>query len=73
MLEDDRHCFPPYQAVPIVRDQTLSRYPAIAAALADFARQISDQEMRQMNYAVDGRHEDPQAVARAFLQSKHLE
>jgi len=73
VLEDDRHCFPPYQAVPIVRDQTLSRYPAIAAALADLAGQISDQEMRQMNYAVDGRHEDPQAVARAFLQSKHLE
>ena len=30
VLEDDRHYFPPYQAVPLVRDEALERWPQIA-------------------------------------------
>jgi glycine betaine/choline ABC-type transport system substrate-binding protein len=73
VLEDDRHYFPPYQAVPIVREDTLARYPAVRKALEDLAGKISDQEMREMNYAVDGEHRDVQDVASEFLHSKHLE
>ena len=29
-LEDDRHYFPPYQAVPLVRDEALARWPRFA-------------------------------------------
>ena len=32
-LEDDKHYFPPYQAVPLVRDEALARWPEIRAAL----------------------------------------
>jgi osmoprotectant transport system substrate-binding protein len=73
VLEDDRHYFPPYQAVPIVREETLARHPAVRTALEDLAGKISDQEMRRMNYAVDGEHRDVQDVAREFLRAKHLE
>ncbi len=73
VLEDDRHYFPPYQAVPIVREETLARYPALRTALQELAGKISDQDMRQMNYAVDGQHRDVQEVAREFLRSKHLD
>ncbi len=72
VLGDDRHYFPPYQAVPIVREQTLERYPALRAALNRLAGKISDAEIRQMNYEVVARHRDVNAVAQEFLRSKGL-
>ena len=73
ILQDDRHYFPPYQAVPIVRQQTLTRHPEVAAALNQLAGAISDEDMRRMNYSVDGEHRDIQEVAREFLRGKHLD
>jgi osmoprotectant transport system substrate-binding protein len=71
-LEDDRHYFPPYEAVPIIRQQTMQLHPDVARALADLGGKISDEEMRKMNYAVDARHRDTQDVVREFLKSKNL-
>jgi len=71
-LEDDRHYFPPYEAVPVIREQTLQQHPEVEKALADLAGKISDAEMQQMNYLVDGQHRDVQEVVREFLQSKKL-
>src|SRR2546428_4998698 len=34
-LADDHHYFPPYDAVPIVRQSTLARFPQLRAALAE--------------------------------------
>jgi osmoprotectant transport system substrate-binding protein len=72
VLEDDRHYFPPYEAVPVVRRQTLEQHPEVARVLAEFAGKISDQEMQQLNYAVDGQHRDVKEVAREFLRRKQL-
>jgi osmoprotectant transport system substrate-binding protein len=72
VLEDDRHYFPPYEAVPVVRRQTLEQHPEVARVLSGFAGKISDQEMQQLNYAVDGQHRDVKAVAREFLRKKQL-
>jgi glycine betaine/choline ABC-type transport system substrate-binding protein len=72
VLADDRHYFPPYEAVPVIRQQTAQEHPEVAAALAALSNQISDGEMQKMNYAVDGQHRDTQEVAREFLKSKHL-
>jgi len=72
VLEDDRHYFPPYQAVPIVREDTLTRHPEVATALEQLAGKISDEDMRHMNYSVDGEHRDIQEVVRNFLRSEHL-
>ena len=72
VLEDDRHYFPPYQAVPIVREETLQRHPEVKQALDDLAGKISDQDMRQLNYAVDGQHRDAAEVVREFLKKKGL-
>lgn len=71
-LEDDRHYFPPYEAVPVIREETLQQHPEIARALADLAGKISDAEMQRMNYAVDGQHRDTQDVVREFLRGKKL-
>jgi osmoprotectant transport system substrate-binding protein len=73
ILEDDKHYFPPYEAAPIVRKQTLERHPEIRAAIAELSGKISDAEMQKMNYAVDGEHRDISEVAREFLRSKGLD
>ena len=71
-LEDDRHYFPPYDAVPIVRKDTLKKFPQLRAALTDLAGKVSAQDMRRMNYAVDGQHRDVAAVVREFRAAKGL-
>ncbi|PYV55606.1 MAG: ABC transporter substrate-binding protein [Acidobacteria bacterium] len=70
VLEDDKHYFPPYEAVPIVRQEALSAHPEIAQALAELAGKISDAEMRELNYQVDGKHRDTKQVTAEFLTSK---
>ena len=72
VLEDDRHYFPPYEAVAVVRQQTLQQHPEVVQALDDLGSKINDQEMQQMNYALDGQHRDAKDVAREFLRSKGL-
>jgi osmoprotectant transport system substrate-binding protein len=70
VLEDDRHYFPPYEAVPIIRQQMLARHPEVKQALDDLAGKISDDDMRQLNYAVDGQHRDVKEVVQEFLKRK---
>ncbi len=71
-LEDDRHYFPPYEAVPLVRLATLEKHPEVRGAIGALAGKISVDEMRAMNYAVDGEHRDPADVVHAFRTSKGL-
>jgi glycine betaine/choline ABC-type transport system substrate-binding protein len=71
-LSDDRHYFPPYDAVPIVRRDTLAKFPALRAALADLAGKISVADMRHMNAEVDADQRDPAAVVRAFRAARNL-
>jgi osmoprotectant transport system substrate-binding protein len=71
-LADDLHYFPPYDAVPIVRQSTLARFPQLRSALADLAGKLPAGDMRRLNYAVDAQHQDAPTVARAFRQSHAL-
>jgi len=66
VLEDDRHYFPPYDAVPVVNEARLARHPGLAAALESLAGRIDEASMRRMNFAVDGEHRAPAGVAREF-------
>jgi len=72
VLEDDRHYFPPYEAVAVIRQQTLREHPEVAQAISELSGKISDQEMQQLNYALDGQHRDAKDVAQEFLRSKGL-
>jgi len=72
VLEDDRHYFPPYEAVAVMRRQMLERHPEVGRALDDLTGKISDQDMQEMNYAVDGKHRDIKEVVREFLHTKGL-
>lgn len=66
VLTDDKHYFPPYQAVPLVRDDSLRRWPQIQTALDKLAGRVTAEEMQTMNNAVDGQHRDVGDVVREF-------
>ena len=72
VLEDDRHYFPPYDAVPIARPALFHSFPAAQAALEKLTGRISADQMRAMNYAVDGEKRDAAVVGREFLQAQKL-
>ena len=72
VLEDDKYYFPPYEAVPVIRQEMLQRHPEVKTALDALAGKISTADMQQMNYAVDGQHRDAKEVVREFLQRKRL-
>jgi osmoprotectant transport system substrate-binding protein len=71
-LLDDKHYFPPYDAVPIVRRDALAKFPQLRSALADLANKISAEEMRHLNSEVDANQRDPAPVVRSFRASKSL-
>ncbi len=72
VLEDDRHYFPPYEAVPLVREDSLKLHPEMQAAMDRLAGKVTATEMQAMNDAVDGKHEDVGDVVRRFRASKGL-
>lgn len=71
-LADDRRYFPPYDAVPLVRQDTLSRHPEVRNALNMLGGLISVEEMRQLNYQVDGEHRGVKELVQEFLRKKRL-
>jgi osmoprotectant transport system substrate-binding protein len=71
-LIDDRHYFPPYDAIPIVRRDTLAKFPQLRSVLADLANKISAEEMRHLNAEVDANQRDVRAVVRSFRDAKGL-
>jgi osmoprotectant transport system substrate-binding protein len=73
VLEDDRHYFPPYDAVPVVRRDTVTRHPEIQHALYELAGRITADDMRRLNYALDGERQDVGDVVAEFLKRKKLE
>ena len=68
VLEDDKHYFPPYDAVPIVNPALFQKCARLAPSFDTLAGRITAGDMRAMNYAVDGEKKDAAAVAREFLR-----
>jgi glycine betaine/choline ABC-type transport system substrate-binding protein len=72
VLEDDRHYFPPYEGVAVMRQAMLKTHPEVEVALDQLAGAIVDEDLRRLNYAVDGEHRDVAAVVRSFLRDRKL-
>jgi osmoprotectant transport system permease protein len=69
-LEDDRHYFPPYEAVYMVRKESLARVPALGEVLGKLEHAISTEEMRQLNYEVDANKRGQAEVVREWIKKK---
>jgi osmoprotectant transport system substrate-binding protein len=72
VLADDLHFFPPYQAVPLVREDSLARHPEIQTAMDKLAGKITAEDIQTMNDAVDGKHQDVTEVVHTFRTQKGL-
>jgi len=72
VLADDRHYFPPYEAVPLVREDSVAKHPEIQVAVQRLAGRVSADEVRAMNDAVDAQHRDVGDVVREFRERKGL-
>src|SRR6185369_320291 len=71
-LQDDRHYFPPYEAVYIVRRDSLSRSQILREVINLLGNRITTDEMRQLNYEVDGDKKDIKDVVRQWIIRKKL-
>ncbi|HET9296524.1 MAG TPA: glycine betaine ABC transporter substrate-binding protein, partial [Candidatus Binatia bacterium] len=71
-LEDDLHYFPPYDAVPVVRQKALANHPELREVLEQLGGILSVEEMRELNYAVDGEQRQAKDVVREFLTRKMI-
>jgi osmoprotectant transport system permease protein len=71
-LEDDKRYFPPYQAVLLARQDTLLKNPLVQEALQRLGNSISTEEMRRLNYEVDGKKRDRKEVVREWIKSKGI-
>lgn len=69
-LEDDRHYFPPYEAIYLVRQDSLARLPVLAEVLSKLAGAITTEEMRQLNYEVDANKRGQAEVVREWIRKK---
>ncbi len=73
LLKDDKTFYPIYNVAPVIRMDTLQKYPAIAGILNKLAPFLTDDVMSGLNWQVDGPDKkEPAAVAQAFLQQNEL-
>ena len=72
VLADDKKFFPPYYAAPVVREDTLEKYPELQGILNKLAGVLDEETMRGLNYKVDNQKMSIEDVARDFLTTKGL-
>src|SRR5438270_12648861 len=48
VLDDDKHYFPPYEAVPVIREQTLAEHPELKEVIDSLEGKICDDEIDQI-------------------------
>ncbi|WP_042455719.1 ABC transporter permease/substrate-binding protein [Neobacillus dielmonensis] len=72
VLKDDKNFFPPYYAVPIIKEDTLKEHPELKKVINSIAGKLSDDKMRELNYKVDSLKQSPAKVAKEFLKQEGL-
>ncbi|PUA18057.1 glycine betaine ABC transporter substrate-binding protein [Glaciimonas sp. PCH181] len=72
VLKDDKNFFPPYALVPVVRQDTLEKYPQLAPLMNAMSAKLDDTSMRKLNAAVDVDKKTFEKVARDFLVENKL-
>lgn len=72
ILKDDKGIFPPYYAAPIVRKESLEKFPKLESVLNLLAGKITDSIMTSLNYKTDYLHQSPERVAKDFLVKEGL-
>ena len=72
ILEDDENFFPPYDAAPVIRQETLDEYPEIEDAIAPLIGIFDEEIIGELNGKVDLDGEEIEDVAVDYLKSQNL-
>jgi len=72
VLEDDKHYYPPYHGVVIIRNEIAEKHPELVELLRKLEGLLTDDIMRGLNYKVDFLEENPRDVAESFLRENGL-
>jgi osmoprotectant transport system permease protein len=72
VLKDDKHFFPPYYAVPMIKEKTLKEHPELKKVINSLSGKLTDEKMRELNYKVDSLKQSPAKVAKEFLKNEGL-
>lgn len=72
VLGDDKKIFPPYYAAPVIKTETLHKFPGLEDVLNQLSGTINDRVMASLNYKTDILNQTPERVAREFLDTKGL-
>ena len=72
VLEDDLHLFPPYQGAPLLKKETIEKYPELEEILNKLSDKISDDEMSKMNFEVAVEKKKANDVANEYLERINL-
>ncbi|EOT49575.1 MULTISPECIES: ABC transporter permease/substrate-binding protein [Enterococcus] len=67
VLKDDKQLFPPYQGAPLMKAETLEKYPELKTLLEPLVGKITAEQMSDMNYQVNVEQKDPATVAHDYL------
>jgi osmoprotectant transport system substrate-binding protein len=72
VMEDPKSIWPFYYPAPVVRTEVLKHSPKLEKVLNEVSGSLDVQTMRKLNGEVDIEQEDPEDVAREYLQEKGL-
>lgn len=71
-LEDDKDFFPPYYAIPVVREEVLEAHGEMIPQLERLGELLTNESIATLNYQVDELQRDPEEVAMEFLRAHNL-
>ncbi len=72
VLKDDQNYFPAYALTPVIRQETLEAFPALADQLNALSTQLDDDTMATLNARVDVERDTIEDVAQTFLEQNDL-
>lgn len=72
VLEDDKSFFPPYYAVPVIRNEVIEKYPELEGLLNNLGNYLTNDSVQELNYEVDELGKAPSVVAHDFLENNNL-
>ncbi len=72
VLEDDKNFFPPYYAVPVIRNEVLDKYPELEGLMNKIGTYLTNESVQELNYEVDELSKNPEVVANEFLKENSL-
>ncbi len=69
LLEDDKGLWPPYNVIPVARQEIIDEYPEAAEAINELSAQIDTATLTKLNARVDVNKEEYDDVAADFYET----